>query len=122
MKTHLLLAAGLLLAGPALGQVSSVASPTTSTYEFLTVVEMEAPISRAARLLFAPSFQGKTQVSLEEVTGSADKIALAYQRNLVTLNQQLEAITAAGWELVGVTTSSVFVGSNHEYLFRRRKS
>jgi hypothetical protein len=37
---------------------------------------------------------------LEEVTGSFAKSVPAHQRNLVTINQQVEALAAAGWELV----------------------
>ncbi|MGI4867580.1 MAG: hypothetical protein ACRYFZ_26910 [Janthinobacterium lividum] len=112
---HLLLALALLLAIPALAQTTA---PTT--YEFLTVVESQSQQGSFAKILFAPAFQGKTELPLQELPGTAagGKYIATYRQNIETVNQQLETVTSAGWELVH--TSSIDRG--HTYLFRRRKS
>jgi hypothetical protein len=88
------------------------------TYEFLTLLESESSNSGLAKILFAPAFQGKTEVPLESLPNPlAKNYIVAYRQNVETVNRQLEAITAAGWELVHVSTDE----RAHEYLFRRRK-
>lgn len=110
--THLLLAVCLLLGRPAQAQT------TPMTYEFLTVMEEESGMGNTAKILFAPAFQGKTEVQLAPLGNvSAVKNQATRRQNVELLNQQLEAVTAAGWELVHVSTN----GGAHEYLFRRRK-
>lgn len=114
---HLLLAFALLsISGTSLAQTA----PATA-YEFLTVAEVESQSSTLARILFAPAFQGRTEMLLETLPSSlSSKHPLIYQRNLVLVNRQLEAVTADGWELVHVSASVATTG--HEYLFRRPKS
>ena len=113
---HLLLAWVLL--GAPLACRAQVAPPTT--YEFLTLLEMESQFNDFSKILFAPAFQGKAEVPLERLpinTASSDKYMTAQRQNLETVNRQLEALTAAGWELVHVSAGE----HTHEYLFRRRK-
>lgn len=111
-----LLLAWVLLGAP-LACRAQAAPPTT--YEFLTLLESESQASGLAKILFAPAFQGKTEVPLERLpsTASSDKYMATHRQNVETVNRQLEAITAAGWELVHVSADE----RAHEYLFRRRK-
>ncbi|MBH8567321.1 hypothetical protein KB206_00380 [Microvirga sp. STS02] len=113
---HLLLAFAIL-AGPA----AFAQSVPATAYEFLTVAELQAQQDGLAKLQFAPAFQGKTEIQLERLPGtiSAAKYMGAYRHNMEVVNQQLEAVTAAGWELVHVSSSPVMSG--HEFLFRRPK-
>lgn len=111
MKAPLLASAfALLLVGrPTLAQ---------TTYTFLTVIEQESGTANTAKVLFAPAFQGKTEVQLAPVASMlAAKNQATHRENVELLNQQLEAVTAAGWELVTVTG----LAGTHEYVFRRRK-
>jgi hypothetical protein len=111
---HLLLVLALSLSFPALAQ-------TATAYEFLTLSAIESGSSKLSQITFAPSFQGKTQVQLEEIPSSFEKMILAHQHNLTTVNQQLEAITVAGWELVHAFGADANGLHEREYLFRRRK-
>ena len=56
---HLLLAAALLVSVPTFAQ----AAPA-GTYEFLTLVEVQSQQGSFANILFAPAFQGKTEMAL----------------------------------------------------------
>ncbi|MDO7884292.1 hypothetical protein [Hymenobacter cheonanensis] len=112
----------LLLALPlltvAFSSHSQTAQPTA--YEFLTVVEHETQYYKRAKIVFAPAFQGKSELGLESLPSSnSEKFPITLGKNLEVVNSQLEALTVAGWELVHV--SSEAVSSSHEYLFRRRK-
>lgn len=112
---HLLLILAFLCTFPVLAQTT-----TPATYEFLTVLEAESQASSFAKMIFAPAFQGKSEIALEGLPGAlSSKYWPTYQRNLQVVNQQLEAVTAAGWELVHVSSSAA--SSGHEYLFRRLK-
>ena len=109
----------LLLLTIAFTSHAQTVQPTA--YEFLTVIEHETQYYNKAKIVFAPAFQGKSVLGLETLPASnSDKHLVTLGRNLEVVNRQLEAITAAGWELVHV--SSEAVSSSHEYLFRRRKS
>ena len=112
---HLLLALAII-AGP-----TAFAQSTPTTYEFLTVAELQAQQDGLAKLQFAPAFQSKTEIQLERLPGliSPSKYMNVYRHNLEVVNQQLEAVTAAGWELVHVSSSPALSG--HEFLFRRPK-
>jgi hypothetical protein len=105
-----------LLAFPFASRAQSTA-PTA--YDFLTVVESQSQQSSFAKILFAPAFQGKTEQQLQDLPGTAasGKYMAIYRQNLEAVNQQLEAVTAAGWELVHVSSTD----RGHEYLFHRRK-
>jgi len=109
MKASSLAFAFLLVGRPALAQ---------TTYTFLTVIEQESRTANTAKVLFAPAFQGKTDVPLAPLASLSDvKNQATHRENVEFLNQQLEAVTTAGWELVTVTGLS----GAHEYVFRRRK-
>jgi hypothetical protein len=90
-----------------------------ATYKFLTLLESESQANDFSKILFAPAFQGKTEVPLERLPGttSSSRYMAARRQNSEAVNRQLEAITAAGWELVHVSADE----RAHEYLFRRRK-
>lgn len=110
----------LLLAFTLLGgslACSAQATPTI-TYDFLTLLEQESQLGSLAKIAFAPAFQGKSIIELEGLPGTtSSKYITVHQRNLEIVNQQLTAITAAGWELV-----HVFAGERgNEYLFRKPK-
>jgi hypothetical protein len=114
MKLTYLLFVGCLL-------VTSAARAQTApppSYEFLTVLEYETQYHKLARLVFAPAFQGKSEIELESLPGTnSDKYTAIHGKNLELINKQLEALTVAGWELVHVSSDD----RGHEYLFRRRK-
>ena len=111
---HLLLAVALLVSVPTFAQ-----SAPTGTDEFLTLAESQSQQGSFAKIMFAPAFQGKTELALESLPGtiSAAKYMNTYRQNLEVVNQQLEAVTAAGWELVTVSPSTLDHGQ--QYLFRR---
>jgi hypothetical protein len=112
---HLLLAIALLTVPLA---SHAQAAPST-TYEFLTLLESEAQQNSFAKIMFAPAFQGKTEIQLENLPGtvSGNKFMTIHRQNVEIVNQQLEAVTAAGWELVHVSADD----RAREYLFRRLK-
>jgi hypothetical protein len=111
-----LLLACALLSAP-LASFAQAASPIA--YEFLTLLESESQQNSFAKIMFAPAFQGKTEIQLEGLPGTAsgNKFMTIHRQNLEVVNQQLEAITAAGWELVHVSADD----RAREYLFRRLK-
>ena len=113
---HLLLAAALLVSASTFAQ-----SAPAGAYEFLTLAESQSQQGGFAKIIFAPAFQDKTEIALESLPGSisAAKYMNTYRKNLEVVNQQLEAITAAGWELLHVSATTLNPG--HEYLFRRPK-
>lgn len=116
---YLLLSFGLLCA-----PVLAFAQATTPVaYEFLTLIESESRASSDAKLLFAPDFQGKGEIKLEELEGpAAMKNSAVYRRNVQVVNQQLALASAEGWELVSFSPSGG-VSNNIEtrYLLRRAK-
>lgn len=114
----LLLATLALLAAPA-GAFAQTA-PVVG-YEFLTVAELQNQNQNFATLVFAPAFGGKAELPLARLPGGVNgaKYVATYRQNLELVNQQLAAVTAAGWELVQASTGTLNAG--HEYLFRRPK-
>ena len=97
-----------LLAAPA---SAGARTAPVAGYEFLSVVELQNLNQGFAALVFAPAFAGKTDLPLAPVA--------TYRQNLELVNQQLAAVTAAGWKLVQVSTTIIQDG--HLYLFRRPK-
>ena len=84
----------------------------------MLAVEIESQAANAAKIIFAPAFQGKTELPLEALPGPfSSKYWLTYQHNLDVVTQQLQAATAVGWELADTSTNS----AGHKYLFRRPK-
>lgn len=112
---HLLLVCALLSAP----LISSAQATPPTIYEFLTLLESESQQNSFAKIMFAPAFQGKTEIQLENLTstGSGNKYMATHRQNVEVVNQQLEAVTAAGWELVHVSADD----RAREYLFRRLK-
>lgn len=88
-------------------------------YEFLSVAELQNQNQGFAALVFVPAFAGKTDLPLAPLPSgfSGAKYVATYRQNLELVNQQLAAVTAAGWELVQVSTTITLGG--HLYLFRR---
>ena len=92
-------------------------------YTFLTLTTSESQSKTFARILIAPAFQGKSEIQLETFGGMAsnarnlDKL----QRNTLLVNQQLEALTGAGWGLVQVYPVADTGVLMTRYLFREGK-
>lgn len=87
-------------------------------YEFLTVLDSESQAKNMAKIVFAPPFQGKSEIQLEVLPGTiSGKYMSIHQQNLQVVNQQLSDLTAAGWELVHVSGD----GGETYYLFRKVK-
>ncbi|RYY14302.1 MAG: hypothetical protein EOO36_14505 [Cytophagaceae bacterium] len=74
--------------------------------------------------MLTPAFQGKSEVALEEYSGlGAEKLFDKIQRNAQLINQQLSALTVAGWELTE-THAAPFAAAAPaatRYLFRKAK-
>ena len=115
---HLLFSLALL----GLPVLSFAQSATPVAYEFLTMIESESRFESDAKLLFAPDFQGKSEMKLQELTLSPLKNSDAYRHNVQVVNQQLAAATAEGWELVSCFGSDVASSTGGaRYLLRRAK-
>ena len=114
---HLLIALTLLVAP----MCASAQTAPGAGYEFLSVVELQNQNQGFTALVFAPAFAGKTELPLTPLPAgfSGAKYVATYRQNLEIVNQQLATVTAAGWELVQVSTTINQVG--HLYLFRRPK-
>ena len=70
-------------------------------YTFLTMTSSESQVRAYARIFIVPAFQGKSEIQLEYSDGfSGGRNMERLQRNTQLVNQQLEALTVAGWELV----------------------
>lgn len=84
---------------PAAAQLLPLAQ--APAYDFLTVTAIEAPNKKMAKLLFAPSFNGRTEVQFEAM-GALSTASLLEQlrRNNELLTQNLGELSAAGWELI----------------------
>jgi hypothetical protein len=109
-----LLAAGLLCSA---GHAQAQAAPLPA-YEFLTVVDNESIVKRASKLVFAPAFQGRSEIQLAELPNPGSEKDLAtYQQNQQLVVQQLGELTTAGWELVHVSYGQ----ERNQYLFRKVK-
>lgn len=102
------------------------AQATSHGYDFLTVTTVESYRQSEAKMLISPPFEGKTEVALadgdlERLTrNDIEKIG----RNTLLINQQLSALTVAGWELVQVvpvapSTSPGPTPPITRYLFRK---
>ena len=120
--SSVLLSAGLLLSSPvAHAQTAiSIATPAPHGYDFLTVTTSEGT-KAASFILFSPAFQGKTEVQLEpnNVLG-IEKYKERISQNAQLINEQLSALTVAGWELVQVYTPTS-PANGRCYLFRKAK-
>lgn len=91
-------------------------------YQFLTVITLESGAKVLSKVIFSPAFQGKSEVDLEAFSGfSTTKNLEKSQRNALLINQQLEALTASGWELVHVYPIPETGTITTRYLFRKAK-
>lgn len=119
----ILCGAALLLSCPAAqAQTALPAGPTAAHgYNFLTVITTEG-VNSWSYILFAPAFQGKTEVALEgtNVLG-VEKYKERILRNAQVINEQLSALTVAGWALVQVYTTTNPTNGRC-YLLRKAKS
>jgi len=74
-------------------------------------------------MIIVPPFAGKSEIQLEDFGGfSASKNLDKLQRNTLLINQQLSAITSAGWELTNVYPVAEMRGFITRYLFRKVKN
>jgi hypothetical protein len=118
-----LFGAGLLLSGPvAHAQMASpTGAPAAHGYDFLTVIVSEGT-KVYSFILFSPAFQGKTEIPLGATnTMSEVKDKEHILQNAQLINEQLSALTVAGWELVHVYITSAPTNGRC-YLFRKAKS
>jgi hypothetical protein len=121
------LGVGLLLAAacqPAVAQLLPAAH--AQAYDFLTVTTVEAQTRNMAKLLFAPAFGGRREISLEPIGGfSAATLLEQLRKNNEVLAQTLSELSAAGWELIQVETAP-FIGdktvTTTRYLLRKAKT
>ena len=91
-------------------------------YTFLTMTSSESQVRAYARIFIVPAFQGKSEIQLEYSDGfSGGRNMERLQRNTQLVNQQLEALTVAGWELVHVYPVSDKEVLVTRYLFRKVK-
>ena len=118
-----LFSAGLLLNSPAAHAQLLVpaAAPAAHGYDFLTVTTVEGVKSFSA-IMFAPDFQGKSEIPLEsiQILGT-EKFKERIRENTLRVNEQLSALTVAGWELVQVYAPNSPANARC-YLFRKAKS
>jgi hypothetical protein len=117
----LLLGAG---SRPAVAQLLPAARG--QVYSFMTVTTIEAPTKNMAKLLFAPAFNGQTEIQLDAVGAFSTAAILEQLRhNNETISQNLSELSAAGWELIQVAPTPLSVDKSvvtTRYLLRKAKS
>ena len=95
-------------------------------YDFTTVTTIESFRKSEAKMLITPPFQGKAEVALAD--GDVERLTKAdvakISENTLVINEQLSALTAAGWELVQTyavapSTSPGTTPPITRYLFRK---
>jgi hypothetical protein len=119
----LLFSVGLLLSSPAAHAQMAVpaAAPAAHGYDFLTVTTVEGVKSFSA-IMFSPDFQGKSEIPLKGVqVFGTEEFKERIRENTLRVNEQLSALTVAGWELVQVYTPTSPTNARC-YLFRKAKS
>jgi hypothetical protein len=124
-----------LLSGALVGATLLLSSPVACAqtvvhgYDFLTVTSIEGQNKNEAKLLLTPAFQGQTDTAL--IPGSlyslSKKDIETIAQNTQIINQQISAITTAGWELFQVyqVTPGGSGGTTipiTRYLFRKAKN
>jgi len=116
-----LLSASLLHSPLACAQVVVPAATATHGYDFLTMTAAEGA-KGLSFILFAPAFQGKTDIPLEAINVvGTEKYKERIRQNGQLINEQLSALTLAGWELVSIYTTATLTNSRC-YLFRKAKN
>ena len=120
--SSVLLSACLLPSSIARAQVVAPAATTaTHGYDFLTMTTSEGA-KGLSFILFAPAFQGKTDVPLETINMiGTEKYKERLRQNAQLINEQLSALTVAGWELVSVYPTAT-LNNGRCYLFRKAKN
>jgi hypothetical protein len=107
-------------------RVEVAPSGPARAYQFMTLTATEgAP----GYLSFSPEFNGQKIIKLEDVYTNQqynDKVRLALQANEAKVMRLLEETTAAGWELVHVSSQSIRETTGRDmlqtrYLLRRAK-
>lgn len=94
-------------------------TPAAHGYDFLTVTIVE---NVKSFILFSPDFQGKSEIPLESVQVlGTEKFKERIRQNTLLVNEQLSALTVAGWELVQVYTPTSPTNARC-FLFRKAKS
>jgi len=119
----ILVSAGLLLSSPvARAQMAVPAGAVAARgYDFMTVTTVEAGKSLSL-ILFSTEFQGKTEIALQDVNVlGVEKFKERIRQNTQLVNEQLSALTVAGWELVQVYTPTSPTSARC-YLFRKAKN
>jgi len=117
-----LLSASLLRSPAACAQViAPAATSATHGYDFLTMSTAEGT-KGLSYILFAPAFQGKNELPLEAINViGVEKYKEHIRQNEQLINEQLSALTVAGWELVSVQTETLLTNGRC-YLFRKAKN
>jgi len=114
----------------ALGSQSAAAqmlpAANAQKHDFMTLTSIEAPTKKMAKLLFAPAFNGHTEIQLRTVGALSSTAVLEQLRqNNETLTQTLGELSAAGWELIQVSPAPLTVDKDvatTRYLLRKVKS
>ena len=119
-------AAFLVALGSHAASAQMLPATTGQPLEFMTLTSIEAPTKKMAKLLFAPAFNGRTEVQLESV-GAISTAAILEQlrQNNETLTKALGELSAAGWELIQVSPAPLTVDKDvvtTRYLLRKAKS
>lgn len=94
-------------------------------YDFMTVTVQESPFKKEPHIQFAPAFQEQTIIPLPNADVYATSAeALAKTGECLSIaNQQLSAITTAGWELFQMNVINSLGGRiTTRYLFRKAKN
>ncbi|TVT41274.1 hypothetical protein FNT36_07400 [Hymenobacter setariae] len=88
--------------------LSALAQTGRPTYDFMTISVIKSPYRNDCYLLLTPTFQGKSEIKLEEEYNLAsDRYRANLQRNITLLNNTLGELSAAGWDLVDVHSTEV---------------
>lgn len=121
MLSGSLLSACLLHSPITCAQVVIPAATATHGYDFLTMTAAEGA-KDLSFILFTPAFQGKTDIPLEttNVVGT-EKYKEHIRQNGQLINEQLSALTVAGWKLVSIYTTATLTNGRC-YLFRKAKN
>jgi hypothetical protein len=114
----------------ALGSQSAAAqllpSANAQKHDFMTLTSIEAPTKKMAKLLFAPAFNGHTEIQLRTVGAlSSNAVLEQLRQNNETLTQTLGELSAAGWELIQVSPAPLAFDKDvatTRYLLRKAKS
>jgi hypothetical protein len=121
------LGAGLLVAlGSHAASAQMLPATNGQPLDFMTLTSIEAPTKKMAKLLFAPAFNGRTEIQLESVGAfSTATILEQLRQNNETLTKALGELSAAGWELIQVSPAPLTVDKDvvtTRYLLRKAKN